>query len=504
MIFFGSFLFFFFLLRVWLAGFGGIHPDEAYYWAWSQYPSWGYFDHPPMIAWLIRAGDFVVQHFVPEGALKEYPAFFAQVGLRLFPYFLATFILPLIIARAIEVMQKRPLGLLQMVALLTAPAFVLGPQIVTPDLPLFVGWALCLLFNLRLLDKRGPEAVPGDDTPFSWKSSIFAGLALAFAAYSKHTAILAAFLFVVCGTGPYNSMLAGLTAFVFVLPHFLWYRTTGLGEGAGILFQLNNALGSDMSRLDYKRMGDLIATQLFIWSPVTFWLAIQLTLVDMRLFFLPRKVRRPTGTLFVWAFVPVIFFSLTALRRPAEANWPLTGILAALILVISKSFDRPRRLTFVVASNFLILIVTVMALFKPLDLAAFLENKIPHLSRQLKKPSRTRDFTGWDRFHTLVFEATRGNDFPIEVESYQLLSELMFFDSVFTNEQLGSRLKIWVDGSRKSQFNLWPNFIKDPVIGSYWLVAHGNRGVPKTCRQSQVIYRNLDDENYFQVLKCNF
>jgi len=33
--------------------------DEAYYWLWSQHLAAGYFDHPPMIAWLIRAGTFL-------------------------------------------------------------------------------------------------------------------------------------------------------------------------------------------------------------------------------------------------------------------------------------------------------------------------------------------------------------------------------------------------------------------------------------------------------------
>jgi len=28
--------------------------DEAYYWTWSRVPGLGYFDHPPMVAWLIR------------------------------------------------------------------------------------------------------------------------------------------------------------------------------------------------------------------------------------------------------------------------------------------------------------------------------------------------------------------------------------------------------------------------------------------------------------------
>jgi hypothetical protein len=33
--------------------------DEAYYWYYAQNPAWGYFDHPPMVAWMIRAGTFL-------------------------------------------------------------------------------------------------------------------------------------------------------------------------------------------------------------------------------------------------------------------------------------------------------------------------------------------------------------------------------------------------------------------------------------------------------------
>ena len=38
------------------AGFSGLLDDEAYYWMYARYPDWGYFDHPPMIAAVIRAG----------------------------------------------------------------------------------------------------------------------------------------------------------------------------------------------------------------------------------------------------------------------------------------------------------------------------------------------------------------------------------------------------------------------------------------------------------------
>jgi len=44
------------LLRGVMAALLPLSADEAYYWLWSQHPGLGYFDHPPMIAWLIRAG----------------------------------------------------------------------------------------------------------------------------------------------------------------------------------------------------------------------------------------------------------------------------------------------------------------------------------------------------------------------------------------------------------------------------------------------------------------
>ena len=49
--------------------------DEAYYWVYSHYPDWGYFDHPPMIALLIKAGYAIFPNELdqPAGTLREIP-----------------------------------------------------------------------------------------------------------------------------------------------------------------------------------------------------------------------------------------------------------------------------------------------------------------------------------------------------------------------------------------------------------------------------------------------
>ena len=33
--------------------------DEAYYWMWSKHLAFGYYDHPPMVAFVIRAGTVI-------------------------------------------------------------------------------------------------------------------------------------------------------------------------------------------------------------------------------------------------------------------------------------------------------------------------------------------------------------------------------------------------------------------------------------------------------------
>lgn len=42
------------LARLVLAGTQELSNVEAYYWSWAIKPQWNYFDHPPMVAWLIR------------------------------------------------------------------------------------------------------------------------------------------------------------------------------------------------------------------------------------------------------------------------------------------------------------------------------------------------------------------------------------------------------------------------------------------------------------------
>ena len=45
-----------FLFNCFFSFFSGLALDESYYWIYSTDLSFGYFDHPPMVGWLIKLG----------------------------------------------------------------------------------------------------------------------------------------------------------------------------------------------------------------------------------------------------------------------------------------------------------------------------------------------------------------------------------------------------------------------------------------------------------------
>jgi len=50
------------LLRLVYLGLPNLLPQEAYYWNYAQHPAFGYLDHPPMVAWLIKFGTLMFKH----------------------------------------------------------------------------------------------------------------------------------------------------------------------------------------------------------------------------------------------------------------------------------------------------------------------------------------------------------------------------------------------------------------------------------------------------------
>jgi 4-amino-4-deoxy-L-arabinose transferase-like glycosyltransferase len=181
-------------LRLVVAAVTPLAPDEAYYWVWSRVLQPGYLDHPPMIAFFIRAGSllagenaFGIRLLGPIGiALAS--LMLADAANRLFP-------------------AERPGA--WAAALFNATLVVgVGGILATPDTPLLVFWCAAL-WALARLHAAG-------DGRWWLAFGLFCGLAL----LSKYTAVL---------------LGAGAVAWIaFSRPAWRWWRDWRLYAG-GVL-----------------------------------------------------------------------------------------------------------------------------------------------------------------------------------------------------------------------------------------------------------------------------
>src|SRR3954454_25068577 len=125
-------------LRLVAAAFTPITFDEAYYWMWSKHLAGGYYDHPPLVALVIRLGTLIAGD--------------TELGVRLVSILLA---LPMSYAvfRAAEILfgSVRVAATAALLLNITLMAAV-GTMIVTPDAPLLVASTFVLFCLAKVLE----------------------------------------------------------------------------------------------------------------------------------------------------------------------------------------------------------------------------------------------------------------------------------------------------------------------------------------------------------------
>src|ERR1700749_1274157 len=125
-------------LRLVAAAWTPITFDEAYYWMWSKHLAGGFYDHPPMMAVVIRAGTLIAGD--------------NELGVRLVSILLA---LPMSYAvyRSAEILfgGQRVAATATILLNITLMAAV-GTLIVTPDSPLLVASSFIVLCLAKVLE----------------------------------------------------------------------------------------------------------------------------------------------------------------------------------------------------------------------------------------------------------------------------------------------------------------------------------------------------------------
>jgi len=263
-----------------------LYGDEAYYALWSHRPAAGYFDHPPLVAWLLSAAALLGT---------------SEVWLRL-PFALCGGLAVFFSAGiARELSPEGDRGPI-LAAFLTAvaPVAVLTSALALPDAPLTAAVAGCTWLILR-----------GRKGDLAW-----AGLCFGLALLSKYSAatLLPGLVLIAARDPEARGWLRRREAWIGVAialavfaPCAVWNATHGF---VSLAFQIHHASGGGFSA---ETLLAFAATELLGAGPLVLVLALPFLLGAQT----PAARRLEALTL-----VPLLWFAYAALRGRFEANWP--------------------------------------------------------------------------------------------------------------------------------------------------------------------------------------
>ena len=276
-------------------------PEEAYYWFYSQHMALGYLDHPPMIAWLIRAGTALFGNH--EGAVRIFPQLCWLVSAAC---------LYALTGRA----YGRSAGAVAVLLLATLPGFFGFGFAAMPDAPLLAAWAGALLGCYRALVQNQSRG---------W---YIAGLALGLGMLSKYSiALLGLPILAWLVLDPPSRhwlrrpqpYLAALLALVLCTPVLVW---NAQHEWVSFWFQSVRRLNEH----DGAHPAQFVGILLGLLTPVG--------LVGVAAALWRGGFTRPQAR-FAWLFtvLPLVVFAAYSLQASTKYNWtgPLwLGALPAL------------------------------------------------------------------------------------------------------------------------------------------------------------------------------
>lgn len=289
------------LLGLIQAGFTELMDDEAYYWVYSRHLDWGYFDHPPMVALLIKMG---------------YALFHNELGVRLFMVILT--VLTLIITD--KLIPRRDNRLFYLL-LCVMGAMQLGGMLAVPDVPLIFFAALYFLIYRNFLEQQ------------SWKNTLLLALSMALMFYSKYHGILLVAFTVISNLNllrVFKFYIACIITAILFLPHIYWQYTHGFPSLQYHLVERNASSYNVGYTLEY------ILGQLLLFGPVAGWLILYYAFVC--------PIQSAFERALKFCLIGVLaFFLLSTFKGRVETNWTVMLFTPAMVLA-HQSVRRKRSL----------------------------------------------------------------------------------------------------------------------------------------------------------------
>ena len=314
------------------AGFTELANDEAYYHMFAERLAWGYFDHPPVTALLVWAGERL---------------FGGELGVRFF----FTVLQPLylwILWRLIRPADARRDAALFVVVSAATLMLQLYGFIAVPDGPLMFTTALFLLTFKWFSENRR-------------RAWLWMGIAMALMAYSKyHGALVVLFALAANPRQLLRPALysSGAVALLLLVPHLVWQYEH---DWASFAYHLSGR--NSVFRPGY--VVEFLANVLVVFNPFFVPLYVQAW----------RKVKPQTPVGRALKLLPVafiVFFMLSSLRGYVQPQWVIVSCFGLVCVLFAYARRHPRTRRYVMRAGGvtvgLIVLVRLVMIFNPLGI----------------------------------------------------------------------------------------------------------------------------------------
>lgn len=404
-LFLGWSIAFLFLLRVLSAWILELSPQEAYYWNYAMHPAFSYFDHPPIVGWVIRTGTILLGN--------------TELGVRLGGLFLSlgsTWLIYLLGG----LWFGRRAGLWGALLFQLIPLYLVYGIIITPDVPLIFFWLLTLYFvSISMLN----------DKEWGW---YLVGISLGLSLLSKYTAaflIPSTFLFLLVDRhyrdwlwrkGPYVALLVASLIFS---PVIIWnYQNNWVSFGFQFTERLGKTNGGSISGFL-----EFLGVQTALLFPTLFAGLLAALVISISL--AVKKGGSKWKLALVFSLPMLAFFTFYSTQSLVKPNWPLPGYLSLLGAVYPcyryLRFKSSRRLKTIGQMVFIAPLYALPFIF----VVGIYYNyaSVPYVT-----PNKW--VTGWKELARVVetekrtFETEAGKPvFLLGMDKYYIASELAFY-----------------------------------------------------------------------------
>ena len=283
-------------------------PDEAQYWSWSLYPSFGYFSKPPLIAWLI--GSTTSFCGVEEPCIRLSSPFI-HAGTSFAVFFAA------------RKLYDERVGFWSAVTYLSIPGTSFSSLLITTDVPLLFFWSLALWSIVEMQTSKSPR----------W--SVLLGVSLGLGLLSKYAMLYfllgIAMAFLPTREGRLflfgRQMLTGIAvALVVFAPNLVWNITNGL---ATVHHTASNANWSSDRLFNFSHIFEFLGAQAGIIGPIAAGILVLGAIRNGR-----SSTITTSDRLMLALSAPVILVvTLQAFISRANANWAAPAFVTLCILV---------------------------------------------------------------------------------------------------------------------------------------------------------------------------